>query len=359
MGDIWKVKSDEHTNRLWLFFKLMRSLKDILSELTDATENTDTNIFSKLISKIERSFWKSISKFIDKAGSKGGRFSSSKSNEDLLNEITTEIEDSYEISGIGNGIQDFLQEFDTVEKLTKEYFRKTLRTEADPKDLTQLFRETRIFKTKQIDDISNALLDKSIFRTNITNEYRDILFEGIVFNQDINEVKSKLRESILSKEGSNSKLKRYVHQVTQDAMSQYQGALQDKVRAEYDLDGVAITGSIVDASRVNSINLVCKKSRTDKFYGKFDDYKLKGTTGSYRYDDLEEIIDLMSKDDFPKSKRENGNKTPKGNEGFNPSVTPETFAQYSTGYGNKRTVIYFRILDDDIADKELESELKK
>lgn len=334
-------------------------LRDIISGIIDISENTTSKLFGGIIKRIEKSFWKTVRSFIDDFDSKDGLFQDSTNNEELLIEIGKKLEDGYFDSGIKNAVDQYLQEVNIQEKLTKEFYRLTLKA-GDQKDLTKLFRDTRVFKTQLIDKITSSLLNKTTIQANLISQLRDELFNAIVFNESVSKTKKKLRDLIVTREGSNSRILKYVGQISQDGIGQYQGAIQDKIRTEYDLDGFAYLGTEDDDSRCNCVNLRCNTGNP-KFYGKFDDLKLPNAKG-FRVADLEEIVRRMKRDDFPNNRRPIGkdgkrNKYPKGNEGLNPELNVSNFARIRGGYNCLDSVVYFRILDEDIENPELREEL--
>ena len=319
----------------------MRNLSDILGDLSDSSESSK-NFFGKTIDSIEKSIWAVIESFL-RDNSDNGKLKSGKSSENLLIEVDKKVKKSWLDSGIRVTAKDYFQEFDIVEKLTKEFYRSSLKGEDQP-GITKLFRDSRVFKTKIIDDLTSALINPDVFSQGVTNELRDILFEGIAFGQGVDEVEKILKEKILTTKGNTSLISRYTRQISQDAISQYEGTLNDRVRVQFDLNGFAYTGSIIETSRVNCVNMTCTK-RHEKFHGKFDDYKLPGVRG-FRVEDIDEIITLAGLDNYPNSDF-------KGNEAFNFTVTSETFAKIRMGYGCRHTIIFFDIEEDEPTNKEI------
>lgn len=306
-----------------------KSIKDILAELNEVQEKAPETFLKRIVSRVETFIWKQINRFISDSDQKGGFFLDSDTNLSLMTEISELVDDAYIKSGVENVVNNYLEEFDVTESLVKELYRRTL-SSGSQKDLTKLFRETRVLKTQILDDITLSLLDKNVFKSNITNEYRNILFESIVFNKKVSETRSQLRELIRTNDDGNSKLLRYTKQITQDSLAQYEGGLQDSIRTEFNLDGFSYTGSIISTSRANCVNLTCTK-RHPKFNGKFDAFKLKNTRG-FRVSDIPRIIQVAKTGD---------------SSGFNPLVTPSTFSLYRMGFNCRHSVIYYRLLDDE------------
>lgn len=324
------------------------TLKETIEALLRIQEKSSDSFLGKIISKIEKAFFSKILKFIDKAKTKDKKFDveSEDANKELLIEIGEEIDDSYINSGIKDELDTFLKEFGLVEKLTKEIYRKTL-TDVDPTELTDHFRNTRVFKTRIVDSLTKGLLNKSVFQTQVTDELRDELFDAIVFGKSVKETKDLIRSKVISDKTGNSTLRKYASQIANDAVTGYTGALQDATRAKYDLDAFSFLGSIVKDSRCNCVNATCT-SRHPKFDGKFDRFKLKDRKG-FRYEDLDKILAIAEKTTSHTDK--NGRKH-KNNEGYNDAVTPETFAQYRFGYNCRHQVIYWRMSDEEKAESQ-------
>ena len=306
----------------------MRTIRDILDEIDESKKNASESFLSRIVRVVETSILSRLLSFLDRSDVENGRLKDSLTNEELLVEIQNEVDDAFIESGIEDAVEAYTKDFDLVESLQKEYFRRTL-TEAEPRDITALFRETRPFKTREIDTISKALLSRASFQSQITNQYRDILFDGIVFEKSIDDIKAEIREAVRTSNDANSPLHRYASQVSRDTISQYEGTLQETVRNEYDLDGFAWTGSTKAGTRSICADMTCAVGHPN-YTGRFDDLKLEGIKG-FRVADIPEIIRRMR----------SGNSS-----GLNAAITPETFAKYRGGYHCEHSIIYFRLTEE-------------
>ena len=127
----------------------MRTIRDILDEIDESKKNASESFLSRIVRVVETSILSRLLSFLDRSDVENGRLKDSLTNEELLVEIQNEVDDAFIESGIEDAVEAYTKDFDLVESLQKEYFRRTL-TEAEPRDITALFRETRPFKTREI-----------------------------------------------------------------------------------------------------------------------------------------------------------------------------------------------------------------
>lgn len=289
---------------------------------------TAADIFFGKVTKIERAIFKLLESLLGGFDTSSDRFRNIAANRRKLLSLDNAILSILGKAKLGDEISVFLKNFDEVERLNRLLYEADLSKE-DVSRLAEM--DFDLEKKFIIDDITRALTDTNIIKANIVKPIRDIIFESVRFERTLEQTIEALRDEIITSDGSTSKVLRYVKQISQDGLSQYDGALNDAVRNELELDGFTYAGSVEKTTRQNCFDLV-------RGVGKYEKFSLGG--GKYRVSDIEEILSLAKRCE----KHHTTLKQDCGN-GFNSDVTPETFARYRMGYNCRHSVRYFRLLE--------------
>jgi len=146
-------------------------------------------------------------------------------------------------------------------------------------------------------------------REQFTKPVKKILYQGVMRGTPSTQLKTQLHDFIVGEKGKMGRLERWSGQITRDALSQYDGAVNDMVRKEYDLNAFRYIGSLVMDSRPQCVRWVTEKK------------------GVLRYDELTKEIGWAYS---------NG-------KGMIPGTTKESFATYKGGYNCKHQAIPFRL----------------
>lgn len=275
-----------------------------------------TDVFLDSIARIERAVWKRIKGIIELLDRDNGKVVNNDYNQRLLFSLDRDL------LGIATGalndqLSPYLQNFDEVERLNQDIYGGFLSPNEAAIVSRMNFSAERTFLA---DEVTRSLTEPAMIRAQIIQPIRRILYAGITFNQPLSAIQANLRREILTNEGSRSKILRYTRQISQDAISQFDGAINDRIRDEIGADGFYYIGSIIKTTRSN-----CREMVTGG--GRFASYAIE--PGLFAVKDLKNIIAEA-----------------KGRSGWNDNCTPETFAQYRGGYGCRHEVIYVPLSDE-------------
>lgn len=286
--------------------------------------------FYDLVKRIEKKFFKAINDFIDSLRIDKGIVRATADNRRKILALDNKLLNILLNAGFEGGVSDYVKNFDEIERLN----RLTYEFGFSGDDIGRLarmdFSQERLFL---IDDITTALTNKAVLRVNVVKPVRDVLFQSIVLERTKKETVDLLREEILSNDGSNSRLLRYTKQIASDALTQFDGALNDQIRDQFALDGFTYSGSVVKATRQNCYDLVNGS-------GKYADLAIR--KGTYKVADIDKIIARAKRCEIHHSTRKND-----CGAGWIAGTTPATFGRNRGGYNCRHTVTYFRLLDED------------
>ena len=298
----------------------MPTLKEILDGKTKLLDNAD-DVFHGKVKGLEKSFLRRIQKLLERFNLRRGRITNSKRNRRLLNNVDRLLDEGFKEIPLTDEVSKYLKKFDLIDEFNRSIYEKTL-TRKEAKRLTNVFEKFQPERTRIINDITKRLTNTDVLNVNIIKPVRDILFESVIFERTFAEADRALREEVLTVEGSDSRLLKYTRQITTDALNQSDGATQDIIRSEYDLDGFAYIGSLIKTSRLNCVDLI-------NGTGIFKDLSLG--RGKYKVEDIPTIISRA-----------------RGRAGFNPATTPETFAKYRMGFNCRHHIRFIRLLPRDL-----------
>jgi len=144
-------------------------------------------------------------------------------------------------------------------------------------------------------------------REQFTKPVKKILYENIMQGKSQSSAKKALHNFVVGEKGKIGQLERWSGQIARDTLSQYDGAVNDMVRKEFDLNGYRYIGSLVKDSRPQ-----CKKWKRMKVL---------------RYDELTKEISWAYS---------NG-------KGMIPDTDKDNFATYRGGYNCQHQAVATRI----------------
>lgn len=296
----------------------MATFLQLLSEKADLIDQAEAALEQSAVSS-ERSLFRRVLNFLRGFDMSSGKFTNEKSNRDFLVKLDKELSSQFKKTPVVSNLDAFLKNFDRIKGLNTEIYEKKL-TSTEFKKLAGIYERTNPIKANIIKQITRGLTNPETVKANVIEPIRNVLFESIVFERTFADTQKHLRDVIISSDTKNSRLLRYTKQIARDALSQYNGALNDRIRTELDLDGFIYTGSLIKTSRQNCNELINGS-------GAFVQFRLLRPR-VYRVSDIPDILNIARK-----------------RPGFNPLTTPETFATYRMGFNCRHEVTYVRLVE--------------
>lgn len=290
-----------------------------------------SDLFITKIKQIEKRVFSLVNSLLKDFTTENGRFRNISANRRKLISLDNAILSILNEARLGAEVSVYLKNFDEIERLNRLIYEGFL----DATDIGTLSRMG--FDLQRLDIIEQVVLgltNPNVLKVNVANPIRKFIIQSVAMERGVAETEKLLRQSIISTEGQSSEMLRYVRTITQDAVSQYDGALNDAIRDELELDGFAYVGSVVKATRQNCFDMV-------RGTGKYKEFAIH--KGVYRVADIPKIIERARRCEIHHSTGKND-----CGSGFNAAVTPQTFATYRMGYGCRHTVLYIRLIDSDV-----------
>lgn len=260
----------------------MRTIKEIIEDSIRLIEGGSGILAKEIVNNVEPKLFRGIKDILAEFNSKDGNFDEESDSKKLL-EIDGLLTKAVDSSGLKKSADKFKVNFNLIDDLTKEFFMTTLRLPEDDGDLLDVFKKTSPEKAKIINDLDLRILNNGVLRANVLNEVRDEIFEAVVFKRSVKELTSKIRTIVITNDGADSKLLRYVKQVSNDVLSDYHGTLQNKGQEIYALDKVTVSGTVQNNTRQFCFDIL-------RSVGRYEKFALRRAT--YRVKDLDKISEL-------------------------------------------------------------------
>jgi len=285
-----------------------KSIDKLLSEKLDFLDFSESR-FLNSIDIVEKNVLKRVLKILRSLSQSEGRIIQDEASKKLLLRFKKEILGAIRKSAFVPKVSKFLTDFDEVESLNKNIYKRSLKRK-------KLGVNLSLEKQIVIDSVVDSLKTDAAVTANFVNPIKKTLTDAVRLNQTFAEAESNLKKLISGAGGESSGLlKRYSTQVTRDALQGFDGAVNDTIRDAFQLDAFRYVGSLIKDSRQN-----CKEWVNGS--GRFKKYAIRA--GTFRTKDLPAMIRIA-----------------RNRSGFRPETTPANFAEKRGGYNCRHQVFYF------------------
>lgn len=172
-----------------------------------------------------------------------------------VNRFEKRLTDAIETNvGYKSEIRKYMTNFDVMDKLNIQVHKKL--NKIDIKGVIKLANQQQRelvggVVQKVVGEIGrfpeNMLGDE--MRQQFTKPVKKVLYENIMQGKSQSAAKKALHDFIVGEKGKIGQLERWSGQIARDTLNQYDGAINDMVRKEFDLNGFKYIGSLVKDSR--------------------------------------------------------------------------------------------------------------
>lgn len=205
-------------------------------ELQNSVKDAEVAIFDELI------------KLLNSVDVSAGKLQTNSKTENFLMSMDKKIYDALKKADYNKSVLKYTQNFSLIGDNIQEVhskFNKVNITDA------QINPFLRIEVNNTIDKLSGSGMAKDFI-----NPIRESLYRNIMLGDEITTVEKTLRDFVISSEGNDSKLMRYVKQTSRDAMQQFDGTIQANIANELKLNALRYVGSLIKDSRKQCIRWV-------------------------------------------------------------------------------------------------------
>ena len=211
-------------------------LDDAEAILTDGITATESEIYDEIL------------KILDRFTSKGVLIYDAEAIR-MINEMEGTIRRAINRTDYPETVKDYLVNFDKIKEINIKIQQSINKIDVSS-GLTSLQRGA-------VQQTLNKLMGTGL-STNMIQPVQEVIFQHIVAGASRSDAELALREVIKGSPERLGKLERYVGQIARDAISQYDGLIQQRILNEFELDGFSYEGSIIRDSRPQCVRWVEK-----------------------------------------------------------------------------------------------------
>ena len=233
--------------------------------------------------------------------------------------LDSKILEAVQLSGYGASVDSLLESMMELQEINEKFYQK-----AERLSVYDAIQDSERLNSHVKNIIEN--LKGQGASENILKPIEDLIRQQILLRRPYTETLDLLKIE-LSEEDT---IIRYVRQIATDALSQYDGIINDEVRVKYGLDKFYYIGSLIETSRP-----ICDHIR-DNFKGAID------------ITDLEKILEEFCPNGIPSDEKttfvtvNNEKRTMKKGSGMYKGTNSSNFSTYRGGYGCRHEVKWTR-----------------
>lgn len=221
---------------------------DAVIKILTKKENTIVGAENDLLDSltpIEKKIFEAVRSQVSKMNKNGENLIFDDKNVNLLNEIDKII--ANELKAFAPPIKAYLRNFQTIKQFNFDAQKSV--NDLSEKELEDLVNPIQKAMTQQtIDGLTGSGVNSQFIEP-----VKEGIFKNIVAGSTITDLESALRTWITTTQAGNSLLRRYVTQVSRDALNQFDGQVNSAIAQEFELDAFRYVGSLIDDSRPQCI----------------------------------------------------------------------------------------------------------
>lgn len=190
---------------------------------------------------IERQLMAEIMKLFDEIDVKEGKLQNSEQAMRFLASMDARIDAALKKSGYNTKVAALIRNFDKIRE-------NNIAVHAALNNETIAFSSLNAITNIEVENTINKLLGAGI-SVDFKYPIREALYRNITLGASIQDAKSTIESYILSNDGKDSKLLRYVGQVARDSVKQYNGIIESTIANELNLKDFIYVGTTITDTR--------------------------------------------------------------------------------------------------------------
>jgi len=211
-----------------------------ITEFEGYKDNLETRFIEGLPS-VEKKLYKDLLDAIRSSNLVKGKFLNDEQTKALIRKLPKLIRDSFISSDYLTSAEKYVLNFPKINEYIKEIHNDINGIKVKQPDITNIQKAEIGFT---LENMTGSGMD-----ANFVNPLKESLYRHIVAGGNITGAEQILQDFILSDKEKNSRLSRYVGQVARDGISQYEGAIQNKIANDYGMTKIKYVGSLIRDSR--------------------------------------------------------------------------------------------------------------
>jgi len=227
------------------------SVQKIIDKKDQTIIDSENELLSKFDS-IEKDIYNAVLKKVKTFNQKDGKIVFDDDNVTSINEINQIVAESIQKSDYVNQVKQYLRDFDTIKEFNFDI-------QKDVNDLSRGELEDLINPVQRgiVNQTLTNLTGQGV-NTNFIDPLREGIYKNVVAGTTITDLEGYLNAFINTNPERMGQFKRYVSQVSRDALNQFDGQVNSRIADEFGLDAFRYVGSIIEDSRPQCVRWVGK-----------------------------------------------------------------------------------------------------
>lgn len=230
--------------------------KTSVNKLIDKKDSTITKAESDLLDDftgIEDAIYRAVNRKALQMNQSEGKILFDDENTAAVNEINEVVRKAIQGSAYPTKVADYLRNFETIKQFNVDIHQDV--NDLDPDELDKLINPVqRGIVNQTLTNLTGAGIN-----TNFSDPLREGIFKNIVAGTTISDLQTYLESYINTNPERMGQLKKYVSQVSRDALNQFDGQVNSRIAEEFGLNAFRYVGSIIEDSRPQCVRWVGKE----------------------------------------------------------------------------------------------------
>jgi len=222
----------------------------IINRITNVIDTSSDSVVDGM-GGVENQIYRVLLEELNNVSGRNGVMELGEGGVETLLRIESRIRDAVSRSNYGARVVQYLKSFDQVLNLNGQLFAGT----AD--------MGLNNIRNAAVRFTAEKLLDSGI-NSNFYKPIQDIIYKYAATGGSVQQAQQELSVFVLGDQEKLGTLQRYVGQVARDSISQYDGAINQKISKELGLNGVMYVGSLITDSRAQCRKWVGMRTISNK-----------------------------------------------------------------------------------------------
>lgn len=227
-----------------------------VNKLIDKKDSTITKAESDLLDEftgIENAIYRAVNRFATRLNQSEGKILFDDENTQAVNEINEIVRKAIQGSTYPDKVREYLRNFETIKEFNFDIHQDV--NDLNPDELADLINPVqRGIVNQTLTNLTGAGIN-----TNFSDPLREGIFKNIVAGTTISDLQTYLESYINTNPERMGQLKKYVSQVSRDALNQFDGQVNSRIAEEFGLNAFRYVGSIIEDSRPQCVRWVGKE----------------------------------------------------------------------------------------------------
>lgn len=225
----------------------MAKIQSIINKGDKILLNGSSDLVNGMYS-IELLVYAALMEIFDTVDITNGKLATNPKAEEFLALLDYKIYQTLKKSGYPVLVSDFIGNYDKITENVRDLHQSLGNGIINLKDINSVKR-LEVQKTIQ------NLTEQGMYKDFIA-PVREGLYRNIMFGATVGETEEFIKSQVISNKEKNSKLTRYVKQVSTDALHQYDGSVNQVAKQSLGLNAVQYVGSLIEDSRAQCMKWV-------------------------------------------------------------------------------------------------------